>query len=104
VGIIEEFKETQKRVWKTYLIQVGEYSLLDFEHAKVEYSSLEGISLSSIEFKRHDPHKVVENSLSQIDMKNYFHEGSPLDDIFKGVKLYDEFLSRIQNLSDKEKS
>jgi hypothetical protein len=47
---------------------------------------------------------VVENHLDQFGMKKYFHEDSPLDDIFKGVKLYDEVPSRIQNLIDKEKS
>ena len=37
-------------------------------------------------------------------MKKYFHEDSPFDDIFKGAKSYNEALSRIQTLSDKEKS
>jgi hypothetical protein len=103
-GITKELKATQKRVWPTYPIQVGEYSLLDFGHAKVEASSLEDIALSSIEFKRHDPHKVVENHLAQFGMKKYFHEDSPFDDIFRGEKSYDEVLSRIQTLSDKEQS
>jgi len=84
VGITKELKETQKRVWPTYSIQVGEYSLLDFGHAKVEASTLEDIVLSSIEFKRHDPHKVVENHLAQFGMKKYIHEYSPFDDIFRG--------------------
>jgi hypothetical protein len=35
VGITKELKVTQKRVWPTYPIQVGEYSLLDLRHAKV---------------------------------------------------------------------
>jgi hypothetical protein len=104
VGITKELKATQKRVWPTYPIQVGEYSLLDFGHAKVEASALEDITLSSIEFKRHDPHKVVENHLAQFSMKKYFHEDSPFDDIFKGEKSYDEVLSKIQTLPNKEQS
>jgi hypothetical protein len=47
-GITKELKATQKRVWPTYPIQVGEYSLLYFGHPKVEALSLEYISLSSI--------------------------------------------------------
>jgi len=43
---------------------VGKYSLLYFGHVKGEASALEDISLSFIEFKRHDPHKVVENHLA----------------------------------------
>jgi hypothetical protein len=66
--------------------------LLDFGHAKVEASSLEDIALSHIEFKMNDPHKVVENHLAQFNMKKYFHEDSPFDDIFRGAKSYDEFL------------
>jgi hypothetical protein len=58
--------------------------LLDFGNAKVEDLALEYIALPSIDFKRHDPHKVVENHFSQFNMKNYFHEDSPLDDIFRG--------------------
>jgi hypothetical protein len=69
--------------------------LLYFIHAKVEASSLEYIALYFNEFKRHDPHKVVENHLAQFVMKKYFHEDSPLDDIFKGANLYGEVLSRI---------
>jgi len=68
-GIIKELKATQKRVWPTYPIQVGVYSLLYFGHAKVEAPALEYIALSSIEFKRNYPHKVVENHLAQFSMK-----------------------------------
>jgi hypothetical protein len=104
VGINKELKASQKRVCQTYPIQVGEYSLLYFRHAKVEASSLKDISLSSTEFKRHDPHNVVKNHFPQFGTKEYFHEYYPLDDIFKGVNIYDEFLSRIQNIPEKEKS
>jgi len=76
--------------------------LLDFGHAKVEASTLEDITLYSTEFKNHDPRKVVENHLAQFNMKKYFHEDSPFDDIFKGAKSYDEVLSKIQTLSNKE--
>jgi hypothetical protein len=68
-GVPKELKATRKRVWPTYPMQVGEYSLLDFGHAKVEDSTLEDIVLSSVEFERHDPHKVVETHLAQFNMK-----------------------------------
>jgi hypothetical protein len=75
-----------------------------FGHAKVEASALDDITLSTIEFKRHDPHKVVENHLAQFNMKKYFHEDSPFDDVFKGEISYNEVISRFQNLPDKEQS
>jgi hypothetical protein len=63
-GITKELKAAQKRVWPTYPIQVGVFSLSDFGHTKVEASTLDDITLSTIEFKKHDPHKVVENHLA----------------------------------------
>jgi hypothetical protein len=76
--------------------------LSDFGHAKVEASTLDDITLSIIEFKKHDPHRVVENHLAQFNMKKYFHEDSPFDEVFKGARSNDELISRFQNLSHKE--
>jgi hypothetical protein len=77
-------KAAKKRVWPSYLVQVGIFSLSYFGHAKVEASSSDDITLSTIEFKKNDPHKVLENHLAQSNMKKYFHEDSPFDDVFKG--------------------
>ena len=66
--------------------------------------SLDYITLVSIELKKHDPHTVAKNNLAQFNMKKYFHEDSPFDEVFKGVRSYNEVISRFQNLPDKEKS
>jgi hypothetical protein len=58
-GISKELKATQKKVWPTFPIQVGIITLLDFGHSKVEATSLEDVKLVDIEFKKHDPHKIV---------------------------------------------
>ena len=42
---------------------------------------MEDFKLVDIEFKRHDPHKVVENHLAQFGMKRYIHEESPYDEV-----------------------
>jgi hypothetical protein len=68
-GINSELKETQKKVWPTFPIQVGMFTLLDFGHSKVEATALEDIKLVDIEFKKHDPHKTVQNNLAQYNMK-----------------------------------
>jgi hypothetical protein len=78
--------------------------LLDFGHAKVEALALDDITLSTIELKQHDPHRLVENHLAQFNMKKCFHEDSPFDEVFIGSKSYDEVISRFQNLPDKEQS
>ena len=75
-GINKELKETQKNVWLTFPIQVDMFSLLDFGHSKVESAALEDFKLVDIEFKRHDPHKIVENHMAQFNMKRYTHEKS----------------------------
>jgi hypothetical protein len=53
--IIKEMKESQKRVWITFPIQIGMFSLLYLGHEKVEATNLEEINLSNIKFRKHDP-------------------------------------------------
>jgi hypothetical protein len=54
-GISKELKAAQKKVWPTFPLQVGMFSLQDFGHSKVEVVALEDVKLFNIEFKRHDP-------------------------------------------------
>jgi len=75
-----------------------------FGHTKVETSALYDITLSTIELKKHDPHKVVENHLAKFNMNKYFHEDSPFDEIFKGERSYNEVIYRFHNLPNKEQS
>jgi hypothetical protein len=74
------------------------FTLSDFGHTKVEALSLEYVKLVDIEYKRHDPHRVVENHLAQFNIKRYIHEDSPYDDVFRGVRSYDEVKNKLQNL------
>ena len=79
-------------------------TLLDFGHIKVEATTLEDIKLVDIEFKKHDPHRVVENHLAHFNMKRYIHEDSPYDDIFKGARAYEEVQRRVQKLLPNQQS
>jgi len=88
-GINKELKEAQKNVWPSFPIQVGMFTLVYFGHSKVEAAALEDVTLVDIEFKRHDPHKIVENHLAQYNMKRYINEDSPYDDMFRGVRSYE---------------
>jgi hypothetical protein len=53
------------------------FSLLDFRHSKVEPAALEDIKLVNIEFKKHDPHKIVGNHMALYNLRRYEHEDSP---------------------------
>jgi hypothetical protein len=64
----------------------------------VETVALEGVKLVDIEFKRHDPHKIVENHLDQFNMKIYVHENSLYEEILRGVRSYEEVHNIFQNL------
>jgi len=97
-GINKELKAAQKKVWPTFPIQVGVFTLLDSGHSKVEVVALEDVGLVDIESKKHDPHKIVENHLDQFNMKRYIHENSPYDEMFRGVKSYEEVQSKFQTL------
>jgi hypothetical protein len=69
------------------------FSLLDFGHSKVEAAALEDIKLVNIEFKKHDPQKIVGNHMALYNLKRYEHEDSPQDEIFRGARSYQEVLS-----------
>ena len=81
-GISKDLKVVQKKVWTSFPMHIGTFSLLDFGHSKVEAMALEEIKLVSIEFKNHDPQKVVGNHMANCNLKRYGHEDSPQDDIF----------------------
>jgi hypothetical protein len=53
------------------------FSLFDFGHSKVEATALEEINLVNIEFKKHDPQKIVGNHMAFCNLKRYYHEESP---------------------------
>jgi hypothetical protein len=97
-GIDKELKAVQKKFWPTFPIQIGRFSLLNFGHSKVEVAALEDIKLVDVELRRHDPYQIVGNHLAQCNMKTYEHEDSPCDDIFKGIRAYEEVLDRVQAL------
>jgi hypothetical protein len=77
-------------------LSIGSFSLLDFGHYKVEVAGLEEIKLVNIEFKKHDPHRVMGNHMASCNLKKYEHEESPHDEIFRGVRSYQEVLSRVR--------
>jgi hypothetical protein len=97
-GIDKELKALQKKFGPTFPLQVGRFSLLNFGHSKVEDAALEDVKLLDVELRRHDPYQIVGNHLAQCNMKTYEHEDSPCDDIFKGIRVYEEVLYRVQAL------
>jgi hypothetical protein len=97
-GISKDLKVAQKKVWLTFPIQVGMFTLLDFGHSKVEAAALEDIKLVDIEFKKHDPHKIVENHMDQFNMKRYMHKNFLYDEIFRGVRSYEEVQNKFLTL------
>jgi hypothetical protein len=98
-GISKELKEVQKKVWPYFPLQIGTFYLLDFGHSKLEAATLEEINLVSIEFKKHDPQKVMSNHMANCNLKRYEHKDSPQDEIFRGARSYLEVLSRVRALS-----
>jgi hypothetical protein len=81
-GISKELKGYSKKVWPPFLVHLNSYSLLDFGHAKVEAAALEDLNFVLIEYKKHDPQRVVRNHLASYGLKRFEHENSPSDDIF----------------------
>jgi hypothetical protein len=80
--ISKELKSVQKRVWPSFPLSIGSFSLLDFSHSKVEVAALEEIKFVNIEFKKHDPQRVMGNHMASCNLKKYEHEDSPHDKMF----------------------
>jgi hypothetical protein len=100
--VSKELKGYSKKVWSSFPFRLNYYSLLDFEHAKAEAAALEDLNLVSIEYKKHDPQRVVSNHLANCGLKIFEHENSPSDDIFRGVRSCEEILAQIQSLAPEE--
>jgi hypothetical protein len=81
-GVSKELKESSKTVWPFFPVRLNSYSLLDFGHAKAKDATLEDLSLVSIEYKKHDPQKIVSAHLSHCGLNKFEHQCSPSDDIF----------------------
>jgi hypothetical protein len=58
-------------------LHIGTFSLLDFGHSNVEVAALEEIKLVNIEFKKHEPLKIVGNHMDLYNLNKYEHEDSP---------------------------
>jgi len=71
------------------------FALLYFGHLKVESAALEDIKLVNIEFKKHNPQNIIDTHLDIYNLKKYVHKVSPQDEIFRGVRSYQEVLSRV---------
>jgi hypothetical protein len=91
--VCKELKALQKKVWPNFPLQIGVFSLFDFGHLKVEAVALEEIKLVNIEFKKHDPQNIMGNHMASCNLKIYKHEESPQDEIFRGLRSYQEVLS-----------
>jgi hypothetical protein len=76
-GMRKELKAVQKKLWPTFPLQIGMFSLLDLGYSKVEAVALEEIKLVNIEFKKHDPQKNIGNNMSLYNLKIYEHEDYP---------------------------
>jgi hypothetical protein len=103
-GINKELKGYSKKVWPPFPVHLNSYSLLDFRHAKAEAVALEDLKLFLIEFKKHDPQRVVSNHLASCGLKRCEHENSPSDEIFQGARSYAKILAWIQTLAPEERA
>jgi hypothetical protein len=88
-------KESQKKFWPAFPVQIGRFSLINLVHSKVEDAALEEVKLVNLEHRKHDPYQTVGGHMAHCGMKAFEHEESPRDDIFKGVKTYEDVIESV---------
>jgi hypothetical protein len=103
-GVSKELKVSAKKVWPSFPIRINSYSLFDFGHAKAEAAALEDLSLAYIEYKKHDPQRIVSTHLGNCGLKRFEHEYSPSDDGFRGARSYLEVQFRIGALASEDRA
>jgi hypothetical protein len=101
--VSKELKASEKKVWPSFPIRINSYSLLNFGHAKAEVAVLEGLNVAYIEYKRHDPQRIVSTHLGNCGLKRFKHESSPSDNVFHGAKSYSEVQFRIESLAAEDR-
>jgi hypothetical protein len=102
--VSKDLKASSKKVWPFFPVWLNSYSLLDFEHAKAEAATLEDLSLVSIEYKKHDPQRIVSTHLGNCGLNRFEHECSPSDDVFRGARSYAEVQFRIRSLAPEDRA
>jgi hypothetical protein len=98
-GIGLELKALQKKAWPSFPVHVGNFSLSNLGHSKVEAQSLEEVKLVNIEHRKYDPYQIISRHYIHCNLKAYENEVSLYDDIFKDVKSYEEVLNIVQALT-----
>jgi hypothetical protein len=92
-------KAQAKKSWPQFPVYIGNFTLANFAHAKVEAESLDEIKLVDIEHRKHDPNQTIAKHVAQCGLKAYEHEDSFYDDMFRNAKSYEEVQERVQTLS-----
>jgi hypothetical protein len=98
-GIGIELKAQAKKSWPQFPVYIGNFTLSNFAHSKVEAESLDEIKLVNIEHRKHDPNQTIAKHVAQCGLKTYEHEDSFYDDMFRNAKSYEEVQDRVQTLS-----
>jgi len=86
--ITKELHASSKRIWPTFSVHIGPYTLSGVIHAKIKAMALEDINLSCIELKRHNPLKILDQHCVLVGVKRYTHEESLHDNIFRRAMYY----------------
>jgi len=92
-------KSSSKKVWPSFPIKFGIFSLSDYQHARVEAKTLDKIQPSHIAFKKHDPLNIVHNHCHALrNLRGYSHEDIIFDEVFQRGQSYEQVCKRIEEI------
>jgi hypothetical protein len=85
-----------KKIWPLFPVHIGNYSLLNGQHARKEVEALQDLCLCLGSEKGHDPHELAVSHVRSMGLNHSnIHVVDFDEDRFKGVFFYEEVLQKF---------
>jgi hypothetical protein len=96
IGVTSFLMSNSKKIWPHFLVHIGNYSILNGQHARKEVEALQDLCLCLGSAKGHDPHELAVSHVRYMGLNHSNIYVVDFDeDKFKGVFFYEEVLQKF---------
>lgn len=88
VGMSRNLKESKKKIWPTFPLRCGNFTMHDFKHAEKEAKKIKMLKLAIILKRQYDPKAIAYNFTSHVKLAKFEHEKNDYDDLFTSAELF----------------